>query len=229
MNCAEFEQLLDCYLDGEISGSLRLEFDAHRLRCRRCQLTVAMMESVQHVVTSDRDQPVLSDDFADRVMATIEQRRPLSLRLRPTRVAVATGALLQAAAVLLLAVLWPTAQTDTPNATGTTSGVAVVQGTESINDTLDRIFAATDDRTEQHEALYQHILGQVEAARATFASECNQLAQYPLALAVPDDFARISAGVEGTNPVGLLFEALVPGRAEESESSTPSAPNQYSL
>lgn len=228
MNCAEFEQLLDSYLDGEISGSLRLEFDAHRLRCRRCQLTVAMMESVEHVVTSDRNMPVLSDDFTDRVMASIERQRPLALRLRPTRVAVVAGALLQAAAVLALAILWPASDVDSPHMATAPTMASSANG-ESLNDTLNREFAVADDLTERHEALYEHILGQVEAAGVTFASECNQLARYPLALAVPDDFARISAGVEEANPVGMLFEALVPGQTEESESSTPAAPNQYSL
>ena len=48
MNCSEAEQLFDAFLDGQLTGSLRLELDAHRLRCRRCQQTLAMMEACEH-------------------------------------------------------------------------------------------------------------------------------------------------------------------------------------
>ena len=68
MNCAEFERLIDAYLDGELAGSLRVEFDAHRLRCRRCQLTMIAMESVETVLANDRPLATLSDDFTERVM-----------------------------------------------------------------------------------------------------------------------------------------------------------------
>lgn len=106
MNCSEAEQLFDAYLDGQLTGSLRLELDAHRLRCRRCQQTLAMMEACEHVLTADQRVPALAEDFTERVMSDAVQRRRIPGRLRSTRVAVAVGFGLQAAAVLILAIIF---------------------------------------------------------------------------------------------------------------------------
>ena len=223
MKCADCEQLIDAYLDGELSGSLRLEFDAHRLRCRRCQLTVAMMESVEHVVTSDRPAPVLSDDFTDRVMGVIEQRQPLSRRLRPMRVAVVAGAVLQAAAVLILAIMLPTRPplagtgADPASAINATPVAAAALASDEL--------AALDIQTDKHEILYEYIFGRVQDV----ASELNQLAQYPLALPVSEDFARASQGAGEVNPWNMFLRALVPVEAEEADTPTPSFTNQHSL
>jgi hypothetical protein len=229
MNCAEFEQLIDAYLDGELSGSLRLEFDAHRLRCRRCQLTVAMMESVAHVVASDRSTPALSEDFAERVMTAIERRHPLSVRLRPTRVAVAVGALLQAAAVLYLAVVLPSKSPPSTSGNGRSAAGAVPGATVSGDSTLDAKYLAADIVTERHEQLYEYIVGRVEAARVNLASDLNQLARYPLALSVSDDFARASQRIDEASPWQLFLQALFPVQSEEREPATPSATEQHAL
>ncbi|HUU95800.1 MAG TPA: hypothetical protein VM487_08665 [Phycisphaerae bacterium] len=105
MNCSEAEQLFDAHLDGQLTGSLRLELDAHRLRCRRCQQTLAMMEACEHVLAADRRVPALAEDFTERVMSDAVQRRRIPGRLRSTRIAVAVGFGLQAAAVLILAII----------------------------------------------------------------------------------------------------------------------------
>ncbi|MBL8879060.1 MAG: zf-HC2 domain-containing protein, partial [Phycisphaerales bacterium] len=86
MNCSEWEGLLDAYLDGQLSGALRLEFDAHRLRCRRCQQSLAMMEAITHVVATDERSPAISDDFTQRVMSQILSNKPAAIRPRWTRV-----------------------------------------------------------------------------------------------------------------------------------------------
>ena len=106
-DCSEAEQFFDAYLDGGLSGSLRLEFDAHRLRCPVCQQKLAMMEACEHIISGDTRMPALSDDFTYRVMNEIRDRRVLRLRARRTRIVAAASILLPAAAVLLLAVLWP--------------------------------------------------------------------------------------------------------------------------
>lgn len=109
MNCSDAERLFDAFLDRELSGTLRLELDAHRLRCRRCQQTLAMLESCGDVIASDRGGPLLDDDFAERVMADIADRqdsRPRIYRFRATRVAAVVGTLIPAAAVLVIAVLF---------------------------------------------------------------------------------------------------------------------------
>ncbi|MHC5035492.1 MAG: anti-sigma factor family protein, partial [Planctomycetota bacterium] len=75
MNCSECERLFDAYLDGQLAGSLRLEFDAHRLRCRRCQQTLAMLETIGNVIASDPQVPEMSVTFTDRVMRQIQPPR----------------------------------------------------------------------------------------------------------------------------------------------------------
>jgi hypothetical protein len=215
MKCAAFEQLIDSHLEGGLSGSLRLEFDTHRLHCRHCELTVALMETVGHVIANDRPGTGLADDFTDRVMQTIERRRPLSVRLRSTRVAVVIGGLLQAAAVIYLAIVLPSTPAPPPE-----SGPAA---------DLARVYAGADDQFDRGEALYEEILGRVEAARANFASEWTQLARYPLALAVSDDFARESRAVTEKSPWSFLMEAATPERPDEPEPQPSTALDQHSL
>ena len=108
MNCSHAERLFDAFLDRQLSGTLRLELDAHRLRCRQCQQTLAMLESCGEVIASDRRGPALSDDFAERVMAEVSEQQASRLkiyRFRATRVAAVVGTLIPAAAVLAIAVI----------------------------------------------------------------------------------------------------------------------------
>src|SRR5512143_2249321 len=99
MICSECEQLFDAYLDGHLAGSLRLEFDAHRLRCPHCQQTLAMLETIGHVIAADSHrQPELSAGFTDRVLEEITRPRERIFRLPYVRAAVVVGALAQAAA-----------------------------------------------------------------------------------------------------------------------------------
>lgn len=102
MNCNEAERLFDAHLDGQLSGSLRLEFEAHRLRCRRCTQTLALIESCTRVIASDSRIPALSDSFTDRVMSRVRQTH-MTRRLRLNRKTIAASIVLQAAAVLLFA------------------------------------------------------------------------------------------------------------------------------
>jgi anti-sigma factor RsiW len=106
MNCSEAEHFFDAYLDGELAGSLRLEFDAHRLRCGVCQQKLAMMEACEHILARDGRGPLLSDDFTDRVMDEVEQRRVITLRSRKRRIVWGTAVGVQAAAVIAFAFLW---------------------------------------------------------------------------------------------------------------------------
>jgi hypothetical protein len=218
MNCAEFEQLIDAYLDGELAGSLRVEFDAHRLRCRRCQLTMVAMESVETVLANDRPLATLSDDFTERVMGAIERRRPLSLRLRPTRIALAAGALLQAAAVIFLAIYpWHGAAHDTNNAVASSSTLAARAEAGAARN-LNELYQRVDRKTELHQALVDEIFGKLEAAGMNVATDWNQLVRYASALPVPDDLARATDGINGANPLNVLFDVIVPGAAPELES-----------
>jgi len=206
MKCNEFERLIDAYLDGELSSSLRLEFDAHRLHCRRCQLLMVMMETVETVVASDTRGPRLSEDFTQRLLGELKQRRPASMRLRPTRVAIAAAAMLQAAAVLYLAVtLPPSAPTPSPAPRAEAPPIVLSAERAASDEVRDR-FAEADARFARREALYDEIVRRVEAARANLASDLSQLARYASAFSVPEDIARASA----TNPLSWLLEALIP-------------------
>lgn len=113
MNCWDAEQLFDAYLDGELSGTLRLELDAHRLRCARCRKALAMMDACAHVVANDAPPARLSADFTDRLMAVIDARHGAAAPRRLTawqrfgqRRWLFAG-LAQAAAIGLFALLWP--------------------------------------------------------------------------------------------------------------------------
>ena len=70
MNCYEFEQYLDQYLDGDFKGSLKLEFEAHVVDCEPCGHLFGMMEAMGEIITARSPrEPVLSVDFSDRVMS----------------------------------------------------------------------------------------------------------------------------------------------------------------
>jgi hypothetical protein len=107
MNCSEAEQFFDAFLDGELAGSLRLEFDAHRLRCPACQQKLAMVEACEHILARDSRVPTPRHDFTDRVMKAISQRRVIKLHARRRRIAIAASILLPAAMIGLFAILWP--------------------------------------------------------------------------------------------------------------------------
>lgn len=107
MNCVEAESLLDAHLDGELSGALRLEFDAHRLRCPGCQRKLAMLEACENILASDTAAaPALSDDFTDRLMARLATAQPPRRRVL-RRFALPAAALPAAAAILLFAFVFP--------------------------------------------------------------------------------------------------------------------------
>lgn len=106
MNCSEAERLFDPYLDGELSGSLRLEFDAHRLRCGICQRKLAMMEACEHIVAGDHRAPQLSANFTDRVMADLIHRKVQAHTTRRRRLTIGAAVAMQAAAVIGFAMFW---------------------------------------------------------------------------------------------------------------------------
>lgn len=203
MNCAEWERLLDAYLDGQLSGSLRLEFDAHRLRCRRCQQTVAMMEACEHVLATDARVPALPDDFTDRVMVAIEQRKPAAVRYRGLRVALVAGGLFQAAAVLAFVFYTPVQRSTV--APSNPSRPVVMPGPD---------YASLRDRVDREEYLVRMIERAVDARRS-IASDLGGLAQYPLAMMVPDEVARSSSNLMNVNPLMGLFEAITSKAVEE--------------
>ncbi len=101
MDCHQAHNLFDAYLDGELSPALATELGAHRLGCPSCRQELALMEVAGHVVGAGADDPVLEDDFTDRLLACIEPTvtAPRKRRYRIIRIGVALAA---AACVTLL-------------------------------------------------------------------------------------------------------------------------------
>ncbi len=208
MRCPDFENLLDAYLDGELSGSLRLEFDAHRLQCSRCQRVVTMLESVGHVVANDRDVPSLSDSFADRVMGQVEGERA-PLRLRTTRYEIGIVAVLSAAAVLVFAFLL---QQNTPHV-----GIPLDQPAEAI---VVKDVSPAD--------LVRYIHDQVSLAQAGLLADLDQMQQlggYATRSSLPENAAVAGFG----DPLSVVIEMLGAIPEPESESSAELPPNVYPL
>lgn len=212
MNCSECEQLFDAYLDGQLTGSLRLEFDAHRLRCRHCQQTLAMLETVGNVIASDEPTPDLSLDFTERVLADVA--RP-ARRLRINRRVAVVGALaLQAAAVLLLVLLVNTRESAPRTATDfstlwNVAGQPADPGEEALKAWIVR---RIEDRAwEMH------------AAGVSLATDLSEMRRYMHRYAntlLPDELRKSAQNVS-VNPVLGLLEVVVPGETAEAETVAP--------
>jgi hypothetical protein len=106
MNCSEAERLFDAYLDGELNGSLRFEFDAHRLHCPMCQRKLAMMEACEHILVGDQRGPALSDDFTERVMSQVSIRGEQMRRSRTIKLFIGAAVTMQAAAAVVFVIVW---------------------------------------------------------------------------------------------------------------------------
>ncbi|MBU0639459.1 MAG: hypothetical protein KKB50_11390 [Planctomycetes bacterium] len=218
MNCDELEKLLDAYLDDDLAGSLRLEFHTHRLRCRRCQQTVAMMEAIGHIIASDSNTPALADDFSDQVMDRVERLQPRGKRLRATRIAVVTGVMLQAAAVLMFAIFLPAESIDRPP-------VPIV----AEDSPAEAVTLVAREPLDVSEFYRTYIYDRVQAARANLASDLDQLARYPLQITVPHDVARASADLATVSPWSGFLHAILPGGGPEDSEQPAATPDQYSL
>lgn len=216
MNCADCEQLLDSFLDGQLSGALRLEFEAHRLRCPRCRQTVAMLESIGNIVACDRTEPPLSANFTDGVMAAI-QAAEASKRLKRRRLALWTVGAAQAAAAVAF-ILWVRA------------GVTDVQPDKAAPPPRVSPHAADPEFRENYALVIgrlQERLGEMQAAGETISSDFAALTKYA-EVPVPRDVARTASDLSGANPfAGLLLMAISPEPAPEEPEPSPSG--QYSL
>lgn len=75
ITCRSFRHLHDAYLDRELSESQMAEVHAHLLQCPECQRQVEIVRACGDVIALDTRTPVLTNDFADRVLATLPARR----------------------------------------------------------------------------------------------------------------------------------------------------------
>ncbi len=214
MNCTEWEQLLDAYLDGQLAGSLRLEFDAHRLRCRRCQQSLAMLETVGHVLGSDTGVPTLSSGFTDRVMRQITEPARRTIRVPWTRVALVSLALAQAAAILAFAILW-----NAPKVAPPTRGAAENAAVED-----DLGFRAVQKLIAEG---VEDNLWEMHHARVQLTQDLIALAKY-LDITLPEEVARESSKMARVNPWDYLWSPVAPGEEDPAE-TTPAGEDVHSI
>jgi len=219
MNCSECEQLFDAYLDSQLAGSLRLEFDAHRLRCRRCQQTLAMLETIGHVIASPAQTPELTPDFTQRVMQDVTRPRARIIAFPLGRVAIVVGALAQAAAVLAIAVVWTTrpAALAPPSATPM---VSLADGPAQTDPAYNAVLGLIADGVEDR-------LWEMQTAGTKLTAEVKNLARY-LDITLPEDVARESSKIAGVNPWQAFWGTLGP-REEEPPEPTPAAEDVHSI
>lgn len=241
MHCHEFEQLLDAYLERNLHGSLRLEFDAHRIKCRDCQQKLVTMEAFENTLASDDDLPALSDGFADRVMLAVERQQPRTRRLLSTRVAVVGGMMLQAAAVLAFAILMhpamdpanPPAPTDAPalvvnDARPDPAGLTAPSAPSAPS------LTARLDQSHSDVEYFEDIVDSVESrmqkmhtAGQSFTQEVVQIAQY-LNVEVPGAPGAPSESVAAAEGQSSDEDAAAPS-LEAAPETPPAAPQVFSL
>jgi hypothetical protein len=213
MNCSECEQLFDAYLDGHLAGSLRLEFDAHRLRCPHCQQTLAMLETIGHVIAADAHrQPELSVGFTDRVLAEIARPRGRILRFPYVRAAVVVGALAQAAAVLAIALLWTSrpAADVVPSTKADTSRVGTV---DTSDPGYQAVLGLITEKVEDH-------IWEMYGAGTQFTADVRNLCRY-LNISVPEDVVRESSKLAAVNPWQAFWGVLSPTEEPAPEPASP--------
>jgi|GEM_PF-681420 len=102
--CQHAKNLFDRYLDGSLSPSLQTELHAHQLSCQSCQTELAILEACGDVIAGDKQEPVLSASFTDRVMlARRAQVRPAKRRWG--RTFLVFGSPMAAAASIVFAII----------------------------------------------------------------------------------------------------------------------------
>lgn len=218
MNCPECAKLFDAYLDAQLSGTLQLEFDAHRVRCSRCQQHVALLESAGNVIATTDDAPPIAADFTASVMARIESRRRRSTLVR---LAIGVGAL-QAAAAVLFGIWFYTRPAATQPTALATTAVGVVGPAE---------LAEKPDAPAIKELIVERIedrMWAMHSAGVSLTSDLVNLARY-LNILLPDEVVRDSVKMADSSPWETLWNTLLPAPVEDTpEESTP-ANDVYSI
>lgn len=104
ISCEHAQNLFDAYLNDELSPHLQAELDAHRLECSICRQQLTLMEACANVVHLDADEPQVSGDFTDRLMAILEEDRSARNTLQISRKLRIAGGLLGIAAAIAVVV-----------------------------------------------------------------------------------------------------------------------------
>lgn len=193
MNCSDAELLYDAFLDRELAGTLRVEFDAHRLRCGHCQQKLALLEACEFVISRDEREPSLSNDFTARVMAQVSATRVGRQDRRGRRVIRFAAAILPLAAAIAFALLWPRFAAVEPPA-----APAVVDALDQIIEDKDAI------------ALNEYIWdGVVERLRLAGVNLANDVAG-ARSIAMSFNLAEDTPDPASINPFEGILRGLIP-------------------
>jgi hypothetical protein len=225
MNCRDCEQLFDAYLDGELGGAMRLEFDAHRLRCPQCERSLAMMQSIGSAIAANDVGPALSADFADRVMAQIAARQPAIRRQRAYRlVAGGVGGIGIAAAFFfaLRSTPLPSGNSQPLNPPQKNTEIAAVN---PLGDLPDKAARAAAVRELLSHRMEDRLITLHDAGKEVTA-EFLQWKQYFNNVTVPEYIARAASQLADAAPMNL-FQLALPDNSEDI--GTDSGVDEYSL
>lgn len=116
MRCKQARQLFDAYLDGGLSSALEAELGAHRVQCAECRRALALLEVSGQILESDRDPVELRHDFADRLLACMDE--PKSRSWDRAKLAFVYAGPIAAAALIALAFLGAFDRGNGPNGGG---------------------------------------------------------------------------------------------------------------
>jgi hypothetical protein len=71
MNCKQFRESLDCYLDGELSAEASAAADTHRKECPQCERAVMRLEELKSTVRRTVSIATPPSDLAARIWAAV--------------------------------------------------------------------------------------------------------------------------------------------------------------
>lgn len=100
ITCEHAQNLLEGYLNDELSPALVTEVDAHCLNCPGCRQRLGLLEACGNVVRLDLSEPVVSSDFTDRLTAILEEAPDERRWLQVGRWATLASGLVGVAAVI---------------------------------------------------------------------------------------------------------------------------------
>lgn len=111
ITCEHAQNLLEGYLNDELSPALVAEVDAHCLGCAGCRQRLSLLEACGNVVRLDLSEPEVSSDFTDRLTAIMEETSDDRRWLQVRRWAkVASGLVGVAAVIAVMLVMRPAPQ-----------------------------------------------------------------------------------------------------------------------
>lgn len=104
MNCKQFRESLDCYLDGELSGEASAAADAHRKECPQCERAVLRLQELKTTVRRTVSIATPPSDLDARIRAAVGSPWTRSLDAMRSFAPKRRGLGLAAVAVFILAV-----------------------------------------------------------------------------------------------------------------------------